>query len=192
MPYGRPDERVVPSAAPRSRVGRLPSTRLGLLAVAAMVIAVWVGIAHFVAPIFGLSADGTGSWTWNLSHAWLALAPGAAALLGAVAVWRNSGRAKLARGRHVIRLAGLLVLACGAWLVMGPVVWPVLEGTRYFLAGDAWGTLIRELAFSMGPGLALAVFGAYALGWVGPARLAAVNSIRHTTAPRRRTVDQVA
>jgi len=189
--YDAPVERVPPRRAKRRR--RLPATRLGLAAGVAALVGAWAAIAPFVAPAFGLSPDGTGSWTWNLGHAWLALAPGAAALLAALIVLANSSRLDLARARFSVRLAGLLALASGAWLVVGPVAWPVLEGSRYFVASDAWGTLIRQLAFSFGPGLVLTAFGAYALGWVGPARIATLNAWRGTTAaPSGRSADPAA
>jgi hypothetical protein len=191
VPYGAPVERAAPRKVSRRR--RVPATRLGMAAVVAALVGAWAGIAPFVAPAFGLSPDGTGSWTWNLGHAWLALAPGAAAVLAALIVLANASSLGLARARFAVRLAGLLALASGAWLVVGPVAWPVLEGSRYFVTSDAWGTLIRTLAFSFGPGLVLTAFGAYALGWVGPARIAALNA-GHRSAPTgsERTVDPAA
>ena len=191
VPYGTTVERVPGVRASRAR--KLPATRLGVAAVVAALVGAWAAIAPYVAPTFGLRADGTSSWTWNLAHSWLAFAPGAAAFVAALVVLASASSLGLARARFAVRLAGLFALACGAWLVVGPVAWPVLEGTRYFVVSDSWGMLIRLLAFSFGPGLVLAAFGAYALGWVGPARVATVNAAHRTTArPSERSMDPAA
>lgn len=143
--------------------------RIGLVALGGLLVAAWGGIAPFVGPIFGYSADGTGSWTWNFAHAMLAVVPAAVTIAIALAVMGFIPGLRLGRGRIPLRVAGFVALLCGAWFVIGPSAWPVLQNGHYFVISGPWGTLMRELGFSFGPGLLIAAFGAYLLGWAGRA-----------------------
>ena len=176
------------SVAPETAV---PAVRTGGLVVAGVVLfllGLWAALAPFVGPTFGLSPDGTGSWTWNLGHVLLGLAPGGATMVAAVLVLIASREAAVDRGRALLRAGGVLAILSGAWLVVGPATWPVIETSPYF-HGDAWGMMIRQIGHSFGPGLLVAIGGAYALGWagraaagprfVGPGRLASTGGGRH-------------
>lgn len=161
-------------AEPRTHISRILLVGTGVLLLSA-----WGGIAPFVAPAFGLSPDGTGSWTWSLAHALLALVPGAVGILAALGILGRLPEMRHERRRTEARVAGLLAVLCGAWFIFGPTAWPVLHGSEYFpLIESPWGTMIRELAFAFGPGILIAAGGAYAMGWAGHGS-AALGRIRH-------------
>lgn len=136
--------------------GRVGAGGAGVLM---LLLAAWAGLVPFIGPIWGWSADGTGSWTWTTAHAWLFVLPGAVALLGALLVLGGVGR--MASGSA---LGGLLSMAAGAWLVVGPVAWPILNGNHFF---GGYGTLLGFsywIGYALGPGLLLAMLGGYVLG----------------------------
>jgi hypothetical protein len=139
------------------------SFRLFLAGFVALIASAWGGIVAFVGPTFGFSADGTGSWHWDLSHALLALIPGAMGCVVGVALMGYSrSRSRTFLGLGVI---GLLAVVSGAWFAIGPLAWPVLYGSRSYFVG---ATPLRELAYlvgySLGPALILAVAGGIAWG----------------------------
>lgn len=136
-------------------------TTVGLISV---VTAAWGGIIPYVGPIFGFSADGTSSWTWNLSHAVLALIPGAVALVMGFTLLTPVRTVGLRRAG--LATAGMIMLACGAWFVIGPVAWPVLTNSpAYFVSASPLMNLAHQIGSSFGPGVILAGCGAYAIGW---------------------------
>jgi hypothetical protein len=137
-----------------------------LVGLCMVLIAAWGGIVPYVGPIFGFSADGTGSWTWNLAHWELALLPGAVALvMGLAMMGLARASAVSASARSMLWVSGLVAVAAGAWFVVGPLAWPVLHSGRYFTAS---GSPLRQLeyvvGYSFGPGLLLVAFGAFAMG----------------------------
>ena len=135
-----------------------PSIELaGLLIV---LVGAWGGIVPFVGPLFGYSADGSGSWTWNLSHTLLHAAPGAAAVFGGLVVMLAGGRLS----RSGLKLGGLLAALAGAWLVVGPVAWPVLEHTKVFMSASPLRQFDYWIGYALGPGTLLAALGAFVLG----------------------------
>jgi hypothetical protein len=129
----------------------------------ALLVSAWAGIVPFVGPTFGLSADGTSSWTWNHAHALGALVPG---VVGVVACLMVLGSARMSRGFAsflALRTWGFLLFLCGAWLTVMPVAWPVLVGPYFHVASPTM-TLAYWMAYSSGPGLLLAGFGAFVIG----------------------------
>lgn len=157
-----------PAGAIETReVSRLPVGGLLLATFGAVLIAAWGGIAPYVGPVFGFHADAVGSWTWNLPHALLALVPGGIVVLVALMVISHAPGLRVGAGRAGLRMAGVVAMLAGAWFVVGPTAWPVLEGGRYLMAGSPWGTLMRSIGFSFGPGVLLVAYGAFAFGWAG-------------------------
>jgi hypothetical protein len=139
----------------------MPRLSVEMAGALACAFGAWGGIVPFVGPIFGFSADGTASWTWNLTHAVLFLVPGAAAFVGGLAII-TAGRTTF--GRHVgLAAAGALVAIAGAWFVVGPLAWPVLHSTSFF--GPA-STALRDfeywIGYSLGPGAILIALGSFA------------------------------
>jgi hypothetical protein len=147
----------------RLKVGRFGIGTIGTLTV---LISAWGGIVPYIGPLFGYSADGAGSWYWNLAHAILGLAPGAiGVVMGLVILSRTSG-VIFGRGRISLATAGLIALLCGAWFVIGPLAWPVITNHRaYFVTASPLRALANEIGYSLGTGVILAACGAFAIGW---------------------------
>jgi hypothetical protein len=67
--------------------------------------------------------------------------------------------------RMLLTFGGLLAAVCGAWLVVGPVAWPVVNGSAFFAsAATPTRSLAYWLAYSLGPGGLLLALGAFVLG----------------------------
>jgi len=141
------------------RTARLPLV-LGFSAVLALLVGAWGGIAPYVGPVFGYSPDGTTAWHWALTPGVLALAPGALAVVAALALI-SDGRRRLRAG-----VTGFFLAIAGAWFVIGPLAWRVLEHTgTYFLAASPFRELTYQVGANLGPGLIVLGCGAAALGW---------------------------
>ncbi|HUZ20018.1 MAG TPA: hypothetical protein VMU75_05540 [Acidimicrobiales bacterium] len=159
---------------PAVAAGRSAPPSLAVLGVVTAAIAAWGGVVAYVGPTFGYSADGSGSWHWNLAHALLGLVPGAIGLVTGIAMISAGSRLALGIGRFSLGMLGLIALACGGWFAIGPLAWPVLLHARgYFVGASPLRTLANEVGYSFGPGLILAACGGFALGW----------SVRHRPAP---------
>lgn len=153
---------------PRDRAARLRLGRVGLgtAGFVAVLAAAWGGIVPFVGPLFGFSADGTGSWYWNMPHALLALVPGAAGVLLGLFVIAESRGVVIGRGRMSLAMAGTLLILCGAWFAIGPYAWPVLNNSgNYFSSATHMRFLLHELGYSVGVGLVLVMCGGFVAGW---------------------------
>jgi hypothetical protein len=131
-----------------------------------LLVGAWGGIVAFVGPTFGFSADGSSSWTWNLMHALLGVAPGAAACAGAVAAFGLIPRFARGRGHIGAAGAGLLVALAGAWFVVGPVAWPVLQRSAgVYVPASPLRELAYQVGYSLGPGVLLTLLGGITFGW---------------------------
>ena len=153
---------------PRDRAVRLRLGRVGLgtAGVVAVLAAAWGGIVPYVGPLFGFSADGAGSWHWNLAHAMLALVPGAIGVLLGFFVIAESRGVVIGKGRLSLAMAGTLLILCGAWFAIGPYAWPVLTNNgMYFNSASHLRFLTYELGYSVGVGLVLVMCGAFVAGW---------------------------
>jgi hypothetical protein len=129
-------------------------------------ISAWGGIIPYVGPTFGFSADGSGSWQWNLTHSVLALIPGAVGCLIGLTFMARIPDARIGRRKMSLSMAGLIAVLCGAWFVIGPLAWSVIDNTRaYFVAASPLRMLANEVGYSLGTGLILALCGAFAIGW---------------------------
>jgi hypothetical protein len=145
--------------------GRTRSISLGAVGLVALVVSAWGGIVPYVGPTFGFSADGVGSWHWNLAHAVVALIPGAIGCLFAVSLMGHTAAGATLR-RVGLTGGGLLAIVSGAWFVIGPLAWPVLvNGGHYFVTSSPLGELEYQVGYALGPGLILAACGAFAIGW---------------------------
>ncbi len=128
-----------------------------------LLLGAWGGIVPYVGPVFGFSGDGTGSWTWSLSHSLLFLIPGAAACLAGL-LMMIGGLSRHAVGRGIVAVGGILAVVCGAWFIVGPLAWPALEGSPFFVTTSPLHQLAYWIGYSLGPGALLMAIGAFVLG----------------------------
>ncbi len=162
---------------------RLSIEMAGLLIV---LLGAWGGIVPFVGPLFGFSGDGSSAWTLNMSHSMLSLAPGAVAV-GCGLLVMLAGQ--FLAGRRVLAFAGLVVAVCGAWFIIGPLAWPVLKGTTFFVGDRPLRELAYWIGYSLGPGSLLVGLGAFVLGRPAPA--AAMPAVESETRERPVTAKPV-
>ncbi|HXZ83620.1 MAG TPA: hypothetical protein VED84_07805 [Acidimicrobiales bacterium] len=141
----------------------VPRFSLGTAGFLTAVLGAWGGIVPFVGPTFGYSADGAGSWHWDLAHALLSLAPGAVALAAGLLILTRAG----AKMHHpaLPSFAGLFALLAGAWFVIGAVAWPVMYNVASFFApGTASAELEYFIGYFGGAGCLLIALGAFVVG----------------------------
>ncbi|MGA7836050.1 MAG: hypothetical protein WCA31_12650 [Acidimicrobiales bacterium] len=132
----------------------------------ALLLSAWAGIAPLVGPTFGVSADGTSSWTWNEVHALGAVVPGAVGVIACVIVLACARRPMGLQSAGTLGFAGFVLFLCGAWLTVVPVAWPMLVGP-YFHAATNSLTFEYWMGLASGPGLLLATFGGIVMGRAG-------------------------
>jgi hypothetical protein len=162
-----------PLLASRAVGPSVPPAGIGMVGVMTVLVGAWGGIVPFVGPTFGFSADGSGSWYWSLPHALLWMVPGAVAVFCGLVMLGLVPRAFAGLARLGSWVTGLLTVCCGAWFVVGVFAWPVLRN-----AGTVFqhASAIREfsywIGYSLGPGLLLAMLGAFAMGWAVRSRRA--------------------
>ena len=143
-----------------------PAGRLALTAVLVAVVGAWGGIAAFAGPALGFSADGTTAWYWDMAHAVLWLVPGAATVALALAVLGFVPSTRRGRGRLGTAAAGMAIIACGAWFVVGPTAWPTLHpSTAVFTPASPLRELAYEVVYSLGPGTLLLALGGMVAAW---------------------------
>jgi hypothetical protein len=155
---------VVTSVANAS-VPVTPAGSLIVIAIACLLISAWGGLVPYLGPSFGFSADGQAAWHWTAAQGVLGLLPGAVGVV--MALWLVSTGVSAARvgSAAPIVLVGLILIACGAWFVVGPLAYGVLHGgPAYFVPAPPLRSLEYRLGYTMGPGVLLAAFGGAALG----------------------------
>jgi hypothetical protein len=139
---------------------RLSIEMAGLLT---LLLGAWGGIVAYVGPTFSFSADGALSWTWNLAHSLLFLLPGAGACLAGLLIL-IAGTSTRTAAPVLVVVAALLALLSGAWFVVGPLAWPALKGSVFFIGASPLKELEYWIGYSLGPGGLLLILGAFALG----------------------------
>jgi hypothetical protein len=156
----------------------VPGASLGLIlgGFLALLISAWAGIIPFVGPVFGFSADGSASWTWNQVHALGAAVPGAVGIVACVIVMVCARRPMGLQSAGSLAAAGFVLFLCGAWLAVVPVVWPVLVGS-YFHAATPSMTLAHWMGYSSGPGVLMAGFGGLSMGRAGRESLTTTSQL---------------
>jgi hypothetical protein len=131
-----------------------------------IVAGVWGGLAPFVGPTFGYTADGGGSWHWDLARAILAALPGSAAVVAGMLVVACARSTALAIGKGGVMLAGAVMFASGAWFAIGPSAWPLLWSQGYLIHSGAMADFGRTAGFAAGPGVVLAALAGVMAGSV--------------------------
>jgi len=125
----------------------------------------------FIGPSFGYGIGGVAAWTWTESHATLHLAPGVAAIVGALF---------LLRGRSASQTFGsLLAMAGGIWFVIAPSPHPLWAGqatagmnSMSGMGDSATSSALSALGYHYGTGVLIAIVAAYTVGVLGHARSA--------------------
>ncbi len=133
--------------------------RIGAMAILVILLGAWAALVAFIGPSFGYQATTASSWRWTTTNWLLHLVPGAVAVVGGLlilALWPGTSAAM----RLLYRLVTLSVVAAGAWLVIGPAVWPVIESSSaYGPSGSAWTSFLHEVGANLGPGLLIVFLG---------------------------------
>lgn len=151
------------TAGERYRTGGVTTTRwprgLPLIGLLSLLLSAWGGIVPYLGPSFGYSSNGAPAWHWSLQHTLLYLVPGAVGVVISLAVLAQS-RAGRAAVRASLGLSGLILIACGAWFVIGPVTWPVLHSGQVFgTATSASARFVNQVGYNLGVGVLLAALG---------------------------------
>ena len=150
---------VVTSRGVRARARPMSALGVGLFAA---VVASWGAVASFVGPDFGYRPTTYHAWVWVAQNWLLHLLPGAGGLVAGLLITRLSPR-RLGSGGP-LGMSALLLIAAGAWFVLGPTLWPTFEASPAFAVGVSnWMSFVNQAGSSLGPGLLLAVFGGMAL-----------------------------
>jgi hypothetical protein len=162
-------DRVVtrePVARPAGYARRIPYGRpsgaamTGLLAV---IVGAWAAVAGYVGPYFGYRPVDTAVWVGSLREGLLHLLPGAVAVAAGLMLIGMGPARRAVRG-GALMLPALMLLAAGAWLVIGPTAWPTFETGPAFHAGaSALRTLLNLGGASLAPGLVIVMLGGMAL-----------------------------
>lgn len=132
---------------------------LALIGLSALLVSAWGGIVPYVGPIFGYSSNGSPAWNWTFQHALLYLIPGAVGVVVSLAVMSRAGGGR-GIARASLGLSGLILVACGAWFVVGPAVWPIFHSGAVFSAGKTATThFVNVVGYNLGVGVVLAALG---------------------------------
>jgi hypothetical protein len=154
-------EVVTPSGV-RATVRPLGAAEVGLLSA---LVGAWGAIAVFVGPTFGWRPTSADAWQWTTDNWLLHLVPGAVATAaGLLIVGLSLMRRDAPSVRRPLALAALLLVASGAWFILGPAWWPTFRSSPPFAVGTTANmSFVNQLGTSLGPGILLAVLGGMAL-----------------------------
>jgi hypothetical protein len=151
-------------------------------AVLLMALGAWVFVVPLAGPYFHFGFDTSAKWRFSQDHWTLSLIPGIAIFAGGLLMTR--------RTRAAGWLGGMLAVAGGVWLVIGPSLNPVWSDTGLApLAGSAWKTALRWIACFYGAGALAVYLGAHAQGLLERRRTAIADSPVARPAMGARTAD---
>lgn len=146
---------------------------LSLIGISGLLISAWGGIVPYVGPTFGFNANGSSSWEWNFLHTMVYLVPGAVGVVASLVILSRAGVSTVLErgraGRFLARMslafAGTLLLACGAWFVVGPAAWAALgaSGNVFVPATSNATNFVNQIGYNLGVGVVLAALGGMAL-----------------------------
>jgi hypothetical protein len=139
-------------------------------AVLLMVLGAWVFLAPLVGPYFSFGLDTSSRWRFTNDHWLLSLVPGIALFA--------AGLLMTVRSRAIGWLAGMIAVAAGVWLVIGPTLHATWSSHTFVpLPGSDWKTAARWIADFYGAGALAIYLGAQAQG------LLERTSVRETIPP---------
>jgi hypothetical protein len=151
---------------PRSRV---PRSRGGLCGTLLLLLGAWGALIPFVGPYFHYAYSPDRTWAYTSGRLYLSIIPGAAALLGGLAVL-------LTRSRAVGMLGGLLAALGGAWFIVGAQIVQVVLKKTSISAGAPIGPpaagasplttrmFLEQLGFFAGLGIVVIFIAAIVIG----------------------------
>jgi hypothetical protein len=155
---------------------------VALVGLFVLLLGAWAGIVGYVGPVFGFNATTSSAWAWTRTNWILHLLPGAVAFVAGLLVL-SQVRALFA-WRWSFATAGLLAVAAGAWLVIGPVASPLFESAHVY--GPSTGSLAafaNQVGAYLGPGLVLVALGGMSLKSALPERAVQVTPPAEPAAP---------
>ncbi len=138
----------------------------GFIGLWALLFGIWAGVVPYVGPLWGYRSNGSGALRLTMAHALLYSAPGFLAMVVGImmlSLWPRARR--LAKGRSGSAMAGMLLVLCGAWLVLEPAIWPIFY-PAYHVFGPATtrvANFVNVVGYNFGPGLVLAGLGGMGL-----------------------------
>jgi hypothetical protein len=168
-PRGTRRHRTTRGTAAASGVYERP-VGAALIGVVAIVVGAWGAVAGYIGPYFGFKPVATDTWDGNLPNGLLHLLPGAVAVAAGLLLLAMGPARRTIRG-GAFMLPVLLLLASGAWFVIGPLAWPTFEhGNAFVVAVTSTRNLLNVACASYAPGLVLVMLGGMALkaGMVPP------------------------
>ncbi|TMC51090.1 MAG: hypothetical protein E6J14_01225 [Chloroflexi bacterium] len=175
---GQPDFIIPPAGAVRR-------TMAVIIGAAALLIGAWAAVVAYAGPSFGFGFIDSASWHWTDRSAFLGLLPGCAAAVAGLVVmliglgWRREG----VGARLVLLAASVVMVAAGAWLVLGAAAWDALRGTTTVDSASPLMRLAHVAGYSLGPGLLLTAFGGIVMGMALVRRAAVVDRRPVAAAP---------
>ncbi|HEX3318659.1 MAG TPA: hypothetical protein VHR88_11605 [Solirubrobacteraceae bacterium] len=126
-------------------------------AILLMALGAWVFLIPLVGPYFSFGFDTQTRWQFSQAHWELSLAPGIALFCAGLLMTRRS--------RAMGWLAGLIAVAAGVWLLIGPTLHPTWSASGFApLPGSDWKTAARWIADFYGAGALAIYLGAQAQG----------------------------
>lgn len=137
-----------------------------LLGLGIALVGAWAAVVIYAAPTYGYAIDNAGAWQETNNRLVLHLVPGAVAALSGLILVFTVGAARRGRGRFWTGLFALLVMAAGVWLVIGRGALASYTGSssvNTIPGSPRWAFELRMI-HEWGPGLLLAIFGAWSLG----------------------------
>lgn len=130
---------------------------------AALIVGAWGALAGYIGPYFAFRPVNTHVWVASWQNGLLHLLPGAAAAAAGLMLLAMGPARRSVRG-GAFMLPAVLLLAAGAWFVIGPVAWPTFEsGPAFHPVLSATRNLLNVACSSYAPGLVIAALGGMAL-----------------------------
>jgi hypothetical protein len=138
---------------------RVWSPKAAPAAAVAVLLGLWAAAVPLLGPYFDFGFDTTKAWTFSEVHWTLSIVPGLAAAVGGLLLVRPL--------RSLGALGRLLVAACGAWLVVGPSLYPLwADRTLQPIAGADWKRALLWIGYFYGVGTLLTLVAGYVQGLV--------------------------
>lgn len=138
---------------------RVPRTTGALSGALLVVLGLWGGLVAFVGPYFDFSIGTNSTWHYTSDRLWLCILPGAAVVLGGLALVAASSRPRGVLG-------GWLAVAGGAWFAVGSslsLLWKDTAGIGQPL-GSHTRQALEQVGYFYGVGALAIALAAFAMG----------------------------